>query len=145
LLTGFSRLTPHRSTDHDVDDIRTTPIFFPELHTYEFWIGNWQDVEPMARHYFPLIKSAPNLSTIHIEVTRETKDSDISFIRDSSGWKEVDLQLCRLAKEAGGTVTLVLDVVLSHELSKRKDVFGVLDGTKFLSEFLKAGGLIRFE
>jgi len=99
----------------------------------------------MARHYFPLIKSAPNLSTIRIEVTRETKDSDISIIRDSSGWKEVDLQLCRLAMGARGTVTLVLDVVLSHELSKRKDVFGVLDGTRFLSEFLKAGGLIRFE
>jgi len=46
---------------------------------------------------------------------------------------------------ARGTVTLVLDVVLSHELSKRKDVFSVLDGTRFLSEFLKAGGLIRFE
>ena len=99
----------------------------------------------MANHYFPLIKSAPNLSTIHIEVTRETKESDISFIRDSSGWKEVDLQLCRLAKGAGGTVTVVLDVVLSPELSERKDVFSILDRTKFLSEFLKAGGLIRFE
>lgn len=99
----------------------------------------------MAHCYFPLIKSAPNLSTIRIEVTREMKDSDISFIRDSPGWKEVDLQLCRLAKGAGATVTLVLDVVLSVELSEKKDVFGILDGTKFLSEFLKAGGLIRFE
>ena len=39
----------------------------------------------------------------------------------------------------------VLDVVLSPELPERKDVFGILYGTKFPSEFLKAGGLIRFE
>jgi hypothetical protein len=75
----------------------------------------------------------------------EMKDSDISFMRDSSRWKEVDLQLCRLAKGARGTVTLVLDVVLNLELSERKDVFSILDGTKFLSEFLKAGGIVRFE
>jgi hypothetical protein len=99
----------------------------------------------MTHHYFPLIKSAPNLSTIRIEVTKEMKDSDISFMRDSSRWKEVDLQLCRLAKGARGTVTLVLDVVLNLELSERKDVFSILDGTKFLSEFLKAGGIVRFE
>jgi len=99
----------------------------------------------MVNHYFPLIESAPNLSTIHIEVTEETKDSDIPFLRDSSGWKEVDLQLCRLASGARGTVTLVLDVVLSPELSDRKDVFGILAGSQFLSEFLGAGGLIRFK
>ena len=99
----------------------------------------------MIHHYFPLIESAPNLSVIHIDVTGETRDSDIPFLRDSSGWKEVDLQLCRLAKGARGTVTLVLDVVLNLELSHRKDVFGTLTGSQFLSEFLKAGGLIQFE
>jgi len=99
----------------------------------------------MAHHYFPLIGSAPNLSTIRIDVTGETKDSDIPFLRDSSGWKEVDLQLCRLAKGASGTITLVLDVVLDLELSHRKDVFGVLSNSQFLSEFLKAGGIVRFE
>ena len=131
--------------DRDVNDIPVNPISFPELRTFEFWIGEWEDVEPMVHHYFPLIESAPNLSTIYIEVTRDTKASDILFLRDSSEWKEVDLQLCRLAKGARGTVTLVLDVVLSHELSHRKDVFDVLTGSQFLSEFLKAGGLIRFE
>ena len=99
----------------------------------------------MIHHYFPLIESAPNLSTIHVDVTGETRDSDISFIRNSSRWKEVDLQLCRLAEGARGTVTLVLDVVLSLELSERRDVFSVLAGTEFLSKFLKAGGLIRFD
>lgn len=99
----------------------------------------------MIHHYFPLIESAPSLLTIHIDVTGETKDSDISFLKGSSGWKEVDLQLCRLAKGARGTVTLALDVVLSLELSNRKDVFGILAGSQFLSEFLQAGGLIRFE
>ena len=99
----------------------------------------------MIHYYFPLIESAPNLSTIRIEVTGETKDSDIPFLRGSSGWKEVDLHLCRLAKGARGTVTLVLDVVLSLELLTRKDVFGILAGSQFLSGFLKAGGLIRFE
>lgn len=100
----------------------------------------------MVHHYFPLIESAPNLSTIHIEVTGETKGSDIHFLRGSSGWKEVDLQLCRLAEGARGTVTLVLDVVLSVELlSHREDVFAILVGSQFLSEFSKAGGLINFK
>lgn len=99
----------------------------------------------MVHYYFPLIESAPNLSTIRIDVTGETRDSDIPFLRVSSGWKEVDLQLCRLAEGAKGTVTLVLDVVLSLELSRRKGVFDVLAGSQFLSGFLKAGGLIRFE
>jgi len=121
------------------------PIFFPELRTFEFWIGDWEDVEPMVNRYFPLIKSAPNLSTVHIGVTEDTKDRDISFLRDAYGWKQVDSHLCRLAEGAMGTVTLVLDVVLNHELSDRKDVFGTLTGSQFLSEFSKAGGLFRFE
>ena len=78
-------------------------------------------------------------------MTGDTNDSDISFIRDSFKWKEVDLQLCRLVKETRGTVTLVLDVVLNLELSERGDVFGILAGSQFLSEFLKVGGLVRFE
>ena len=131
--------------DRDINDIQVTPIPFPELRTFEFWIGDWEDIEPMAHHYFPLIESAPNLSTIHIEVTGETKDSDIPFLRDSSGWKEIDLQLCRLAEGARDTVTLVFDVVLNLELSHRKGVFNPLAGSQFLSEFLKAGGLIRFD
>ena len=121
------------------------PISFPELRTFEFWIGDWEDVEPMIHHYFPLIESAPNLSTIHIEVNEETKDSDIPFLSDSSGWKEVDLQLCRLTKGARSTVTLVLGVVLSLELFHRKGVFDNLAKSQFLSEFQKVGGLIRFE
>ena len=132
-------------TDRDVNDIQVNPIFFPELRTFEFWIGEWEDVEPMINHYFPLIDSAPNLSMIHIDIIGDTKDSDIPFLKDSSGWKEVDLQLSRLAKGARGPVTLVLDVVLSLELSGGKDLFGVLTGSQFLSEFSKAGGLIRFE
>lgn len=140
---GF--LTDTSSTDYRVDDIQVSPISFPELRTFEFLIGDWEDTEPIVHYYFPLIKSAPNLSTIHIEVTGDTKDSDISFIRDSSGWKEVDRQLCRLVKGARGTVTLVLDVVLGLELSERKEAFGILAGSQFLSEFLKAGGLVRFE
>lgn len=131
--------------DHDADDIQVHPIIFPELHTFEFHIGEWEDIGPMIHHHLPLIKSAPNLSTIHITVTEETKESDLSFIRNSSGWKEVDLQLCRLAEVARGTVTLILDVVLSRELSIRRDVFGALAGSEFLSKFLKAGGLVRFE
>ena len=35
----------------------------------------------------PLTKSALNLSMIRVGVTGETKGSDISSIRDSSGWK----------------------------------------------------------
>jgi hypothetical protein len=99
----------------------------------------------MVHHYFPLIKSAPNLSTIHIDMHEETKDSDILSLRDSSGWKEVDLQLCRLAKRARDPITLVLDVVLSLELSEKKDVFGILAGSRFLSEFREEGGLVRFQ
>jgi hypothetical protein len=99
----------------------------------------------MVHHYFPLIGSAPNLSTIRIDVNEETKDSDILSLRDSSGWEEVDLQLCRLAKGARGPVTLVLDVVLSLESSNKKDPFGILTGSQFLSEFLEARGHIRFE
>ena len=99
----------------------------------------------MIHRYLPLIKSAPNLSTIHIAVAEDTKESDLSFIRNSSGWKEVDLQLCRLAEVARGTITLVLDVVLNHELSIRRGIFDTLAGSEFLSKFLKAGGLVRFE
>lgn len=99
----------------------------------------------MVHRYFPLIKSAPNLSTIHIVVAEDTKESDLSFIRSSSGWKEVDLQLCRLTEVARGTITLVLDVVLNHELSIRRGVFDALAGSEFLSKFLKTGGLVRFE
>ena len=99
----------------------------------------------MVHHYFPLIESAPNLSTVHIAVNDETKESDIPSLGDSPGWKEVDLQLCRLAKGAKGPVTLVLDVVLSLELTNSKDPFGVLAGSPFLSEFTKAGGRVRFE
>ncbi|KAF9648440.1 hypothetical protein BDM02DRAFT_3261023, partial [Thelephora ganbajun] len=88
--------------DRDVNGIQVDPIFFPELRTFEFWIGGWEDVEQMVHHYFPLVESAPNLSTIHIDVTTETKESDVYFLRDSSGWKEVDLQLCRLVKGAKG-------------------------------------------
>ena len=99
----------------------------------------------MVHHYFPLIESAPNLLTIRIEVTGEIKDSDLPFLRDSSGWKEVDLELCRLAKGARGTVTLVFDVVFSLELSHQEDFVDVLAGSHFLSAFLSAGGLIRFE
>jgi len=135
----------HCLVDRDVNDIQVDPISFPELRTFEFWIGDWEDVEPMIHYYFPLIQSAPNLSTIRIDVTGETRDSDIPFLKESSGWKEVDLQLCRLAEGAKGTVTLVLDVVLSLELSRRKGVFDILTGSQFLSGFLKAGGLIRFE
>jgi len=68
---------------------KSHPISFPELHAYEVWIGlewggGWS--EPMARHYhFPLTKSALNLSMIRVGVTGETKGSDISSIRDSSG------------------------------------------------------------
>jgi len=147
-LTGFSKcmlLIRHCLIDRDVNDIQVKPISFPELRTFEFWIGDWEDVEPMVHYYFPLIESAPNLSTIRIDVTGETRDSDIPFLRESSGWKEVDLQLCRLAEGAKGTITLILDVVLSLELSRRKGIFNVLAGSQFLSEFLKAGGLIRFE
>jgi hypothetical protein len=96
----------------------------------------------MTHHYFPLIKSAPNLSAIRIGVTREMKDSDISFMKNFSRWKEVGLQLCRPVEGTGGTITLVLDVVLNLELSERKDTFGILDGTKPLSEFMKADGLV---
>ena len=135
----------HRFVDRDVNDIPVNPISFPELRTFEFWIGDWEDIEPMVHHYFPLIESAPNLSTIHIEVTGETKDSDIPFLRDSPGWREVDLQLSRLAEGARGTVTLALEVVLSLELSRRESVFNILDKSQFLSEFKKAGGLIRYE
>ena len=42
-------------------------------------------------------------------------------------------------------VTPALDVVLGAESPKRKKVFDILEGTKFLSEFLKAGGFVRFE
>ena len=131
--------------DRDANDIPVNPISFPELRTFEFWIGDWEDVEPMIHHYFPLIESAPNLSTIHIEVNEETKDSDIPFLSNSSGWKEVDLQLCRLAKGARSTVTLVLGVVLSLELFHGKGVFDILAKSQFLSEFQKVGGLIRFQ
>ena len=99
----------------------------------------------MICHYFPLIESAPNLSTIHIAVNEETKDSDILSLSDSSGWKEVDLHLCRLAQGARGPVMLVLDVVLSLDLPNGKDPFGILAGSQFLSGFLEEGGLIRFE
>ena len=131
--------------DRSIDDVQVNPISFPELHTFEFWIGDWDDVEPMVHHYFPLIGSAPNLSTIRIDVNEETKDSDILSLRDSSGWEEVDLQLCRLAKGARGPVTLVLDAVLSLESSNKKDPFGTLTGSQFLSEFLEARGRIQFE
>lgn len=131
--------------DRSISDIQINPIPFPELRNFEFWIGDWDDVEPMVHHYFPLIESAPNLSTVHIAVNDETKESDILSLGDSSGWKEVDLQLCRLAEGARGPVTLVLDVVLSLELTNWKDPFGVLAGSPFLSEFIKAGGRIRFE
>jgi hypothetical protein len=131
--------------DRGINDAQVNPIYFPELHTFEFWIGDWDDVEPMVYHYFPLIGSAPNLSTIRVDVNEETRDSDVLSLRDSSGWKEVDLQLCRLAKGARGPVTLVLDVVLSLELSSKIDPFRILAGPQFLPKFLDAGGLIRFE
>ena len=75
----------HHLTDYDADDIQVHPIIFPELHTFEFQVGEWEDIGPMIHHYFALIKSAPNLSTIHIAVTEETKESNLSFIRNSSG------------------------------------------------------------
>ena len=145
-LNGFiTNIRFISAADRDVNDVQVNPIFFPELRTFEFWIGDWEDVEPMVHHYFPLIESAPKLSTIHIDVNAETKDSDICSLRNSPGWKEVDLQLCRLAGGAKGSVTLVLDVVLSLDLPNGTDAFGLLTGSGFLSEFTKAGGLIRFE
>ena len=97
----------------------------------------------MVNHYFPLIGSAPNLSRIHLEVNQETEDSDIIFLRDSHGWKGVDRQLCRLAEMADGPVTLILDT--TSKPGSPSDVSEVLDGPQFLPEFLKAGGLVRFE
>lgn len=128
--------------DESADYIQVNPILFPELHTLEFWIGEWEDVEPMIDHYFPLIESAPNLSTIRVEVNETTKDLDILLLRDSPGWKEVDNHLCRLAERANGPVILALEV---SSLELPKDVAVFLEGPKFLPKFQKAGGLIRFE
>lgn len=127
--------------EENVDDVQFEPVSFPELHTLEFFIEEWQDVEPMIYHYFPLIQSAPKLSTIKVELNKETKDADCCFLRDSSGWNVVDHHLCRLAEGASGPVTLVLDTTSSLNLTQ--DVSEILDGSQFLPEFKKRGGLIR--
>jgi hypothetical protein len=129
--------------DHSADYILVNPISFPELHTLKFWIGEWEDVEPMVKHYFPLIESAPKLSAIHVEVDEETKEADIPFLGESSGWEGVDDQLCRLAEKASGPVTLLLEATSNPELTDR--VSKILDGPQFLPKFREARGLIRLE
>ena len=122
--------------DEGDDYIEITPTSFPELHTLRFWIGEWEEVGPMVHHYFPLVGSAPNLSTIHVDVNEETKDTDGHFLKGSLGWKEVDAHLSRLTEGARSPMTLVLE---SPSLQLP------LHESEFLPKFLEAGGLIQFK
>lgn len=97
----------------------------------------------MVDHYFPLIESAPNFSAVRVGITEATKEADIVFLVDRSGWERVDEQLCRLAETASCPVTLFLETVSRLEL--KNDVSVDLGGSEFLPRFRKAGGLILFE
>lgn len=126
--------------DTITEDIEVNQIFFPELRTLKLWIEVWGDVGSMINHQFPLIESAPNLSMIHIEVNEETNDTDI--LSDSSGWDQVEHQLCRLAEGTSG-LTLLLETTSSEEWSDKASE--IVSRLQFLPEFQKAGGTVQIK
>ena len=81
---------------------------YPELQTIRYTLPNFETQRSSVKSMLSSIKSAPKLSEIAFNFTQMELNVDLDG-SGLGGWGLIDAEICRLARQATGELTVFVD------------------------------------